>query len=1058
MKKNFNMKKLILFLCFFTTGLYAQDVPNLLFANKEQCQDYGGDITTVATAKDMFGNIHVVGTFSNKADFDPSAATADLTAIGSSNMFLARYDSNGIYIGAINIGGTGTVTPTAITIDQDFVYVAGNYTKTIDFDPSSNVANLTSTNDLGSGFLAIYNLEGILLEYKSLGGTGTIQMAEMKTYNNQLLIVGNFTGAINFDPSSSAFDLAATATGDSFIAKYNSLLTGIAVFDITSTANVIASSLSVDNAGNIVITGTFSGTTDFDPFSTSNLTVATNRNTFIAKYSNVGVLQWVKDIGGRQATSSSFVPKLVQDSNNNILITGIYSLTSDFNPAAAIVNLTTTGSNIFLAKYDVDGNYIWVKKIGNSPTVLKRNIAIDTSNNVYIDGTFSGITDFDPNAGVVNLDSTSGNFFFAQYDTNGNFVYANNIVATISTLLINNNELVVSGTFTGNLDFDPSSATAILISPAVNAFLSKYNASGSYVYAKQIGNKKSNRIVSYVATDQTGAIYRVGQLSATSDIDPSSAVFSVTNTSLGTGFFISKYTGSGALVWGKTITTAAGSSAGISVTNTDSNGNTYVVGGFTGTVDFDPSANTANMISSSTTATDLYIAKYDSNGNYVWSKQIIGTIGARRKLVFDTSGNFYFTGTYTGTTPIDVDPSIANVFNLTTNGQFNTYIIKFNSQGEFIWAKSILAQPTNGYFVSVTQFDIKDNSIYMTGRMWGGADFNPSPTETNILTTIIQASNETFFAKYDLDGNYQMAFKFDNDPTGLINKGSSFAIDDNGDIYLLAIFINTVDFNPSPTEVFNLTSVPDDSTFNLAILKYTVNGSFVWAKQVRAMDVDSFLPVTSIQGNEWLSSTYIKNNELIVVSSIFGNFDFDPSANDVILPSSIDASGNFNSSFFIAKYNTTSGELINVNKLDGDYVGELYNSCLDINQNLVLSGSFRGTVDFDFTTGVQTVTSASPYNNDRFWAKYTIETLGVQTNNSVNGYNIYPNPTNSILYVSHESFTEFNVTLMDITGKILQKTVLTNQKGVDVSAYPKGIYFIQIENGSEKSTSKFIKD
>lgn len=1054
------MKKLILSLFFFTTGLYAQDVPNLLFANKEQCLDYGGDVNTVATAKDMLGNLHVLGTFSNKADFDPSASTADLTAIGSSDMFLARYDNNGIYIGAIHIGGTGTVTPKAITIDQDFVYIAGNYTKTIDFDPSSNVANLTSISDSGSGFLAIYNLDGILVDFKSLSGTGIIQMAEMKTYNNQLLIVGNFTGTINFDPAASGFELTATATGDSFIAKYNSLLTSIAVFDITSTANVIASTLAVDNAGNIVISGTCSGTTDFDPFgSTSNLTVATNRNTFIAKYSNVGVLQWVKDIGGRQATSSLSTPKLVQDSNNNILITGVYSLTSDFNPSAAIFNLTTSGSNYFLAKYDVDGNYIWAKKIGNGPTVLKRNIAIDTSNNVYIDGTFSGITDFDPNAGVVNLDSTSGNFFFAQYDTNGNFVYANNIVATINTLLINNNnELVVSGTFTGNLDFDPSSATANLISPAVNAFLSKYNAVGSYVYAKQIGNKKSNRIVSYVATDQMGAIYRVGQLSATSDIDPSSAVFTVTNASLGTGFFISKYTGSGALVWGKTITTTVGSSAGISVTNTDPNGNTYVVGGFIGTVDFDPSANTATMVSSSSTVSDLYIAKYDSNGNYLWSKQIIGAIGARRKLVFDALGNFYFSGTYNGTTPIDVDPSVVNVFNLTVNGQLNAYMIKFNPQGDFIWAKSLLAV-NSGDFVSVTQFDFKNNSLYVTGRILGGTDFNPSPTETNILTTVIQSSNETFFAKYDLDGNYQMAFKFDNDPVaGFINKSSSFDVDTNGDIYLLSVFVETVDFDPSPTATLMMTA--EFNNYNIAVLKLTANGSLLWARQIKPVDDNSFLPVTSIQGNEWLSSAYVNNNQLFVLSSIYGAFDFDPSpTNNFNLNSTIDNDGNYNSTFFVAKYDTINGDLISANKLDGDYKGEIYNSCLDNTDNIILAGSFRGALDFDFTDGVQSiVSSASPYNNDRFWAKYEDTALSLEQNSAVKEYTVYPNPTHSILYVSHESFEEFNVTLMDITGKIIQETSLTNQKGVDVSSFPTGMYFIQIENGLQKSTYKFIKE
>jgi hypothetical protein len=47
---------------------------------------------------------------------------------------------------------------------------------------------------------------------------------------------------------------------------------------------------------------------------------------------------------------------------------------------------------------------------------------------------------------------------------------------------------------------------------------------------------------------------------------------------------------------------------------------------------------------------------------------------------------------------------------------------------------------------------------------------------------------------------------------------------------------------------------------------------------------------------------------------------------------------------------------------------------------------------------------------------------------------------------------------MDITGKVLQNAILTNQKGIDVSSYSQGMYFIQIENGSEKSSFKFIKN
>ena len=1058
------MKKLLLVSFFFTTFLNAQNEPDLLFVNKEQNIGYGGAINTTNSAKDNFGNIYLVGTFSNMADFDPTAAEANLTAVSFSDLFIAVYDSNGNYLGARSIGGTGAITRTSIVIDSGFIYLTGNYTNTIDFDPSANVSNLTTTNAGGAGFLAKYDLNGNLITCKSIDGTGTVKINDIKFFNSQLIIVGSLTGTIDFDPSATTLNLTQTgATTGGFVAKYNNSLLVQTAFNFASTGSINTSSLAVASTGDMVISGTYTGTADFDPSSLTAILISGGfSKTFIAKYSDSGLVLWVKDIGGsNSSTSTTNNPKLVLDSGSNILITGAFSFTSDFDPSAAVVSFTTSGSSdVFMAKYDSGGSYIWAKKIGGTVADQVSAIVIDAANNIHINGTFSGIVDFDPNAGILNLDSTSGTNFFAKYDGNGTSIYANNLNTSITSILVDNsNNLVVSGTFTGTRDFDTSAATANLISLSTNVFLAKYATNGGYIFAKPIGDKLSNRIISYISTDQAGSVYRVGQLSATTDLDPSSAVFNLSSPS-GLGIFIAKYSTNGTFVWGNKIDGGVGSTVGVSVTNTDANGNTYIVGGFFGTVDFDPSANSANMISSSTTVSDLFIAKYDSNGNYLWAKQISGSIGARKKLVFDASGNFYFSGTFSGTNPIDVDPSPSNVFNLTPNGlsSSNSYFIKFNPQGDFIWAKSINAENT-GHFISITQFDIKDSSLYITGRFLGTADFNPSTTVINNLTTIIESSNETFFAKYDLNGDYQFAIKFDNDPTtGFINKGSSFDIDSNGDIFLLSLFVYTVDFDASPTATFNLTAIPDSGGYNLAILKYTSNGSFVWAKQIVPLDIDSFFPNTnSIQGNEWLSSSYIKDNELIITSTAYGNFDFDPSANNLILNSTVNSDGDFNASIFIAKYNKANGDVVSANRLEGNYTAEIFNTCVDNNQNLLMSGSFIGTVDFDFTSAVQNLTSVSPYNSDRFWAKYENQTLGLEENSISKGYVIYPNPTNSFLYVMHSYYDEFSVTLLDITGKVLQKELLTNQKGIDVSAYPQGMYFIQVENGLEKSTLKFSK-
>jgi len=127
------------------------------------------------------------------------------------------------------------------------------------------------------------------------------------------------------------------------------------------------------------------------------------------------------------------------------------------------------------------------------------------------------------------------------------------------------------------------------------------------------------------------------------------------------------------------------------------------------------------------------------------------------------------------------------------------------------------------------------------------------------------------------------------------------------------------------------------------------------------------------------------------------------------------------------------------------------------NQDIFISGSFYGSADFDLSSSVQALTSSNTFYSDRFWAKYSTTTLGLGENIITKGYSIYPNPTNGELFVSHPLNSEFNITITDITGKVLNTTTLQDNESVNVASYPQGMYFIQIESGNERNTYKFNK-
>ena len=123
---------------------------------------------------------------------------------------------------------------------------------------------------------------------------------------------------------------------------------------------------------------------------------------------------WAKQIGG---TSYEFSQSLVLDGACNIYTTGYFNSTADFDPSSAFFNLTSAGnSDIFISKLDSSGNFLWAKKMGGLYKDWGTSISLDALNNIYTAGNFYDNVDFDPNAGVFNLntDTVIGSFFIQK--------------------------------------------------------------------------------------------------------------------------------------------------------------------------------------------------------------------------------------------------------------------------------------------------------------------------------------------------------------------------------------------------------------------------------------------------------------------------------------------------------------------------------------------------------------------------------------------------------------------------------------------------------------------
>ncbi|MCW3085269.1 MAG: hypothetical protein JWP12_2635 [Bacteroidetes bacterium] len=179
---------------------------------------------------------------------------------------------------------------------------------------------------------------------------------------------------------------------------------------------VTGNSIAVDTSGNLYITGYFAGTLSFGSYT---LTALGSKDIFIAKYDATGNCLWAKRAGGSHPCcySDDSGNAITTDNAGNSYITGSIVDTADFDS----FTLIASSNDIFVAKYDVSGNALWVKQATGGSDQEGRCIALDNSGNILIGGSYVPNVDFGGFSmhGWGNYDA-----FIAKYDNNGNFITA----------------------------------------------------------------------------------------------------------------------------------------------------------------------------------------------------------------------------------------------------------------------------------------------------------------------------------------------------------------------------------------------------------------------------------------------------------------------------------------------------------------------------------------------------------------------------------------------------------------------------------------------------------
>lgn len=443
----------------------------------------GGEfVSNINIVADNSNNIISFGQFIGTADVDPTASANYFTS-GSVNHdgYILKQSASGAFLWAAQLKGSGSSMVELGGIDTDSsgnIYVAGNFSGTVDFDPGTGNTNLTSTAN-GDGFLVKLNASGGLIWVRKFDASFTCIVSSVDADNlgNTLIGLQYYSGSgigyIDANPDATSVVYGTTKASEGLIINldYNGNYLWSGPFSASGSSKVKAVKFAL--TGDFYAAGTFDGTMDIDPTITTNtITSSGNDDVFVVKLNPAGVLLMSASFGGSGDVEVNCLK--LDSAQGNILLGGHFLNTVDFDPGLGISNLTSVGGrDVYLVKLNAtNGSFNWVKQFGGNFFDEIGSFALDKLDNCVIGLSSSSSTiDLDPGSGVASYSGYVGlgDAYFVMLNQAGNFQwgiqYASYDLESANGVACDQaGNFLVSGRFSNTIDFDPGAATSNLTS------------------------------------------------------------------------------------------------------------------------------------------------------------------------------------------------------------------------------------------------------------------------------------------------------------------------------------------------------------------------------------------------------------------------------------------------------------------------------------------------------------------------------------------------------------------------------------------------------------------
>ncbi len=404
---------------------------------------------------------------------------------------------------ATGFGGLGIDAPRDLAISATGeVYVAGIFDQEIDFGGTVGKKAPVLNDDpkvkakASDAYLVKLGADGKVAWAQGFGAKRDDAANGVAVRGDKVIVVGNFLDEIKLGD----FTKKSAGSDDAFVAVFDKDGVVQWAWNFGGIDSDGANTVVAAPDGGWIIGGSFSATAEFG---TTKLKSRGGTDAMLIKLSSGGDLEWVKQFGGAY---QDLISHLAVDGQGNIYVQGQFKDLSDWGGKTKLKAGGGSDLDVVLAKYDLNGDYVWAQRFGNAFNDVAGGVTVDPSGHVTMVGSFDKSASFGQGDDHTSLGESD--IFVARFTPGGKLAWARtlgaereDIASGVASDAAGNT--VTAGWYQGTVDFGKGPLTS---KGNKDVFALKLDAKGGTIWAQSFGDKDHDQGRA-VAIDDKGAAY-----------------------------------------------------------------------------------------------------------------------------------------------------------------------------------------------------------------------------------------------------------------------------------------------------------------------------------------------------------------------------------------------------------------------------------------------------------------------------------------------------------------------------------------------------------------------